>query len=168
MIHLNVHPIHHYSFPPRTPLQSPLTPIPPDLIILEPIQHIIPQRLPREIPRPDAALIAHLSENAPLLEQVPRRIQLHHMALIHDADPIVIDNRPQPMGDAQQRLALESRLHRPLDPHVGLHVQRRRRLVADDDLRIPHQCAREGHELALPEGEVGALFFDDVVEVDVA
>ena len=79
-----------------------------------------------------------------------------------------MDDRPKPMRDTQQRLTLKRRLHRPLDLLVRLHVQRRRRLIAHDNLRIAHQRAGQSHELALPEREIRAFFFDDVVEVDGA
>lgn len=40
--------------------------------------------------------------------------------------------------------------------------------VADYDLRVSDQCTGEGHELALAEGEVEAVFFDGGVQVEGA
>lgn len=70
------------------------------------------------------------------------------------------------MRDTQQRLTLKRRLHRPLNLLIRLHIQRRRRLITHDDLRIAQQRAGQSHELALTEREIRAFFFDDVVEVD--
>lgn len=90
------------------------------------------------------------------------------MALIHHTNPVIVNDSPKSMRNTQQSLPLESRLHRSLNLHVRLHIQRRRRLIADNDLRIPYQSTGECHELALSEREIRAFFFDDVVEVDVA
>ncbi len=72
------------------------------------------------------------------------------------------------MSDTQQRLAPEAGRDRLLDLLIRLHIDGRRRLVADDDLRAAHEGARERHELPLAEGEVEAFLFHDAVEVDAA
>ena len=71
------------------------------------------------------------------------------------------------MRNIQQSLPPKRRLHRSLNLHVRYYAQRRRRLIADNDLRIPYQSTGKCHEPALPEREIRAFFFDDVVVVVV-
>ena len=65
-------------------------------------------------------------------------------------------DRRQAVGDDERRPADEQPPQRGLDLPLGADVDRRGRLVEDEDPRVGEQRAREGDELALPEREPDA------------
>src|SRR5581483_1372887 len=60
------------------------------------------------------------------------------------------------MRDHERRALCEEDAKRLLDLALGADVDRRRRLVEDEDARVGEQRARERDELALPEREAEA------------
>ena len=130
----------------------------------------IPPRLltSEEVFPANARAVTHAPENSTTVVEINRAVQLGDPAGVHDQDAVVADDSLEAMGDTQQRLAAEPADDRLLDLLVRLEVDRRRRLVAHDDLRVADEGAREGEELALAKGEVQAFVFDRRVEVDAA
>src|SRR3546814_3213398 len=90
-------------------------------------------------------------------EQGARLAPLDEAAKIHDADEVgdVIDYgeivADEKVSEAQ--LALEP-LHQVQDLRLHRDVERRGRLVANQELRVAGQSAGDGDELALPAGEL--------------
>ena len=119
-----------------------------------------------DILQPDAASVAHASKDAALVPEREGGVHLGDVAGVHDADAVVADDGAQAVGDAEEGPPPEARGHCVLDLVVGLHVDGRGGLVADDDLGAADEGAGEGHELALAEGEVEPVFLDDGVEAD--
>ena len=67
-----------------------------------------------------------------------------------------VADRREAVGDDERRAAVEQPAQRALDPPLGADVDRRRRLVEDEDARVGEQRARERDELALAEREAEA------------
>ena len=90
------------------------------------------------------------------MQQLGGRAFLHQAPGVHHAEPIAqIGMHRQVMGDEQQRgadLALDFADHRQ---HVLLHdhVQRRGRLIRDDEIRAAYRGQRDGHALPHPAGQ---------------
>src|SRR3546814_1654260 len=90
-------------------------------------------------------------------EQGARLAPLDEAAKIHDADEVgdVIDYgeivADEKVSEAQ--LALEP-LHQVQDLRLHRDVERRGRLVANQELRVAGQSAGDGDALALPAGEL--------------
>ena len=72
-------------------------------------------------------------------------------------------HRSQPMGDNDHRPVPDDAAHVALDDAFALVVQRRCRLVEDEDARICGERAGDRDPLALSAGEVGAALFDHCV-----
>ena len=67
------------------------------------------------------------------------------------------------MGDDERRPALHQPRHRPLDEHLGPRVDRRRRLVEDEDRRVGEERPGDRQELLLAGREVRRVVVDDRV-----
>ena len=70
----------------------------------------------------------------------------------------------QAVGDHERRAALHDRRQRRLDLALGGGVDRRRRLVEDQDARVGDERPRDGDALALAARERVAALADDGVE----
>jgi hypothetical protein len=66
--------------------------------------------------------------------------------------------------DDDGHVARELTAERRLDDCVRLVVNRRRRLVEDEQLALPHERARKRDDLALPDRQVPAAARDRAVE----
>ena len=69
-------------------------------------------------------------------------------------------NRRQPVGDDDDGSAAHDRAHVVLNDPLAVVVERRGRLVEDEDARIGGERAGDGDPLALAAGEVGAALLD--------
>ena len=56
-------------------------------------------------------------------------------ALVHDKDPVVVEDGVEPVGDGEERLALQLAEQRLLHQRVSLLVHRGSRLVQEDQLQ---------------------------------
>ena len=81
---------------------------------------------------------------------------LHDPAVLHDHDAVRLAQGEQPVGDQDGGAALGDAVQSLLDVLLGLGVDARRRLVEDQDLGVGGHDAREGEQLPLAVGEVGA------------
>src|ERR1700730_5756729 len=89
-------------------------------------------------------------------KQLLRRTDLAQPAEIHHRDAVAdrLHHR-EIVGDEQQRQS-EARLHlfqQIQDLRANRNVERRDRLVADDELGVEHQCPRDADALALSAGK---------------
>lgn len=69
----------------------------------------------------NSTAFAHASENSSLAVKVGWCVQLGNLALVHNADAVVVDDSLQSVSDTQERLALEAVLHTGLNQSIGLH-----------------------------------------------
>ena len=81
------------------------------------------------------------------------RAVLDNLAVLEHDDQVGVADRRQAMGDHERGAVGEQRPQRLLDRPLRPDVDRRRRLVEDEDARVGEQGAREGDELALAERE---------------
>ena len=119
-----------------------------------------------EVLASNARMVAHAPEDAPFLPQCKGCTHLHELSGIHDADLIISDDGFQPVSYAEERFALEAAQNGLLDPRVGLKVNGRSCLIADDDLRASDERPGKRYQLALTKREVGATLLDGCIEVD--
>ena len=85
---------------------------------------------------------------------------LHDAPLHEHHDAIgALDGR-QAMGDHDGGAPAHQRLERSLHRALALGVERRGRLVEQQDGRVLEDGARDGQALALPAGELGAVLAD--------
>jgi len=96
-------------------------------------------------------------------EQVLVRAHLDNPPVVEDDDLIGIADGREPVGDCDRRAALGEALERGLDRSLGLRVERRRRLVEDEDGRVAENRARDCDALLLAAGEAVAALADDGV-----
>ena len=88
------------------------------------------------------------------------RSVLDDPAVVEHDDEVGAADRREPVGDDERRSPGEQPAQAALDPPLGADVDRRRRLVEDEDARVGEQRAREGDELALAEREPEAALAD--------
>ena len=88
------------------------------------------------------------------------RAEFDRPAVLDDADPVGIDDGLQAVrhhdGGAPDAQLVQRLLHLAL----GFGVERRRRLVEQDDRRLLQEGARDGDALALAARQLGALLAD--------
>ena len=89
----------------------------------------------------------------PALEQLVVRALLDDPAVLEHDDQVGVADRREAMSDHERRAAGEQPPERALDLPLGADVDRRRRLVEDQDPRVGEERARERDELPLPERE---------------
>ncbi len=82
---------------------------------------------------------------------------------VHDEYLVGVAHRVQPMGYGHEGLAPRKLRKSRHEQVLVLRVDRARRLVEDDDRRVLHDGARDGHALALPSGEVRTALFENGV-----
>ena len=88
---------------------------------------------------------------------------LDDRALVHDEDRVGVADRREPVGDHERGAALHQPGHRALDQDLGARVDRRRRLVEDEDRRVGEERPRDRQELLLARGQVRRVVVDDRV-----
>ena len=81
-------------------------------------------------------------------------------AVLDDEDAVGMHDRRQSVGDDDRGAALAEFGDRLLHVVLGFGIERRGRLVEQDDRRILDQRARDGDALALPAGELQAVLAD--------
>ena len=78
------------------------------------------------------------------------------VAVPQHGDHVGVPDRGQPVRHHDRRPADGSPVQRLLDGALRLGVQRARRLVEEQDPRVPQHGPRDGHPLLLPAGQLGA------------
>jgi hypothetical protein len=76
--------------------------------------------LTKDLLSTDSATFAHASEDASCVIQVDRRVEFRNLALVHDANAVVVDDSLKTMGNAEQRFISEPILHGFLHEGIGL------------------------------------------------
>ena len=105
---------------------------------------------------------------AHLVEDLGDRPGLHRLARVHHADPVAgLQHQPEVVADEEHRgaeLAPEilDQLH---DPGLDGHVERRRRLVEDQERRLRHQRHGDDDALLLPARELVRVAAEDPLRI---
>src|SRR5215471_6205515 len=85
-------------------------------------------------------------------------------ALVEDDDAIDASHRRQPMRDDKRGRTIFDLPQRALDDRLELRVEGARRLVEDQDLRLPQQRTCDGDSLTLSARQLDAAVADRRVE----
>jgi len=85
---------------------------------------------------------------------------LDDVAVVHDQDQIGVLDRGQAVGDDEAGAPLHQILHAFLDQDLSAGVDRRGRLIQDQDLRIAQEGAGDRQQLLLALGDVGGFLVD--------
>src|SRR5688500_14461152 len=85
---------------------------------------------------------------------------LYHLAVLQHDDQVGVADRREAVRDDERGPAGEQLAQRPLDAALGPDVDRRRRLVEDQDPRVRKERASEGDELSLAEREARAALLE--------
>ena len=75
---------------------------------------------------------------------------LYDVAVLHDEDHIRIAYGRQAVCDDKAGTSLHQMIHRFLDRHLCARINRRRRLVKNQDLVVCKNCSGDGEKLLLP------------------
>ena len=81
---------------------------------------------------------------------------LDHLALVEHDDLVRVDDRRQPVRDHERRAAAHQLAERALHGDLALRVERRGRLVEEQDRRVAQDRARDGDALLLTARQAGA------------
>lgn len=94
---------------------------------------------------------------------------LGDLAQVHHHHPVgdVLDHRQVVGNEEHREIELFPQVLQEVE-HGGAqgHVQRRHRLIAHEQLRPGHQCARDRDSLTLPAGQLGRLAITEVFGVE--
>ena len=85
---------------------------------------------------------------------------LHDPAFVHHHQPVERGDRRKAMRDGDHRLVAHQILQALLDRRLHLRIERRRRLVEDEDRRILQDDAGDGDPLTLAAGKLDAALAD--------
>ena len=96
------------------------------------------------------------SRGPPLREQLVVRALLHQLAVVQHHDQVGVADRGQAVGDHERGAAHHQVVERVEDHGLGLGVDRRGRLVEDQDRRVADEGARDADALALAARELRA------------
>src|SRR5262249_48690129 len=96
-------------------------------------------------------------------DQVVVPAVLDDAAVVEHDDLVGVAHGREPVGDRDRRSALGETVERLLHEPLGLGVERARRLVEDEDRRVPQDRPRDRNPLLLAAGEPVAAFADDRV-----
>ena len=80
---------------------------------------------------------------------------------VEHEDAVAADDAGEAMGEHQGRAPAHQPVERLLDHRLVLRIDRRERLVEQQDRRVAQQSAGDGDALALAAGELDALLADD-------
>src|SRR5215211_9099931 len=94
------------------------------------------------------------------VEQLLVRALLLDPAVVEHDDVARAADRREAVRDHDRRPAGQQPPQPVLDLRLRAHVHVRGRLVEDEDARVRRRRPREGHELALPRGQVAAALAD--------
>src|SRR5213593_1793839 len=101
----------------------------------------------------DRPVAVELCIGARAPNQLLVRSLLDNPAVVEHDDAVGASDRGQPVSDDEGRSAREEPAQALLDPALGPDIDRRRRLVQDEDPRVREECAGERDELALAKRE---------------
>ena len=132
------------------------SPSPPHRCTPRPLYASIPSTyLPHPVHQP--RLLHKLIEQALLLDQPPRRVELLHRARLEHHDAITVQDGVDAVGNGDDGALREQRgAQRGLEEGVGFDVDGGGGFVQDEDVGGGEEGAREGDELPLALGEVAA------------
>ena len=85
-------------------------------------------------------------------EELGVRAPLHDSSAVEHKYEIGVHNRRESMGDHEHRATREQPIDRLLNQTLRLGVERRRRLIEDENRRVDQQGARDRETLPLPAG----------------
>ena len=114
----------------------------------------------RELHRPGLQIPEVSVETAWSTDQFVVRTDLDDTPVDHPDDPVAAANGRQTVGDDDDRAVLDDVAHVALDDPFTLIVERRSRLVEDENARIGRQRPRQRDALTLAAGQVGAALLD--------
>ena len=103
-------------------------------------------------------------EGASCCEQLPVGALLEHFASVHDDDAVGVSHGREPVGDDERGAPAQDAAQPLLDEHLGARVDRRGRLVEDEDRGVADDRARERDELPLTGRQRPAALADGRVE----
>ena len=109
--------------------------------------------------------LPHLVRHQPVVDalrghQVVVAPALDHPAGVQHEDAVGVDHAGQPMRHDEDRAPAHEAPERVLDHRLVLRIDRRQRLVQQQDRRVPQQRAGDGDALALPAREADAALAD--------
>src|SRR5713101_7180221 len=91
------------------------------------------------------------------LHQLRVRALLDEAAVLEEDDPVGAAHSREPVRDVDRRAPTSERTQ-PLEQVVlGLRIQRRRRFIEEQDLRVAHERPRQRDLLPLATGQVHAV-----------
>src|SRR3954469_10882618 len=99
-----------------------------------------------------------LGERTAATQQLPEAAAFRDRAVTQHENAITPSDGGQPMRDDEGRAALHQPLDRLHDQRLGLDVERRGRLVKDQDRRVAQQGTGNRDPLFLPLGQGDAAF----------
>ena len=91
------------------------------------------------------------------------RAALDDAAVVEDEDGVRVRDRRKAVRDDEHRAPREEAIDGLLHETLGLGVERRRRLVEDENRRVDEQRPRDGEALPLAAGEARAALAEDGV-----
>ena len=97
-------------------------------------------------------LVEHPAIGATERQQLLVCARLDDAAFFEDDDLVGVDDGREPVRDDERRAAGHQFAQRPLDRDLALGVQRRGRLVQEQDGRVAQDRARDRDPLLLPDG----------------
>src|SRR5262249_14979831 len=109
-------------------------------------------------------LLDQLAVEAPPAPQQVRRAVLQHAARLHHHDAVEAAHGGEPMRDRDQGAPVHQLAQRIADRLLAIGVERRGRLVEQQDRRVLEEGAGDGDALALPARELDAAVADEGVE----
>ena len=95
-----------------------------------------------------------------LAQQFVMPAGLDHRAVLDKQDAVRMDDGCEPVRDGDRGAAGAQNGERLLHMPLGFRIERRGRLVEQNDRCVAHQRARDRDALALPAGELQALLAD--------
>jgi hypothetical protein len=98
----------------------------------------------------------HLEVGAGALEQLAVRAALDDAAVVHDQDLVGVHDGGETVRDDQRGVAAGDAVQLGLDRFLRFRVERRGRLVEDQDARVLQDRARDRDALLLAAGELEA------------
>jgi hypothetical protein len=99
-----------------------------------------------------------------VLDQVRRRAVLDHLAVLDNDDAVELTQRGEPVRDGYDGTAGHQPGQCLANGLLGLGVQRRCRLVEQQDRRVLQERAGDRNPLALSTGQAQAAITDDRIQ----
>ena len=109
---------------------------------------------PRTRTAPPLLGLVELAVEAVLREQLVVRALLDDPAVVEHDDQVGVPHGREAVGDHERRPAHHQLVERVEDHGLGPRVDRRRRLVEDEDRRVLEERAGDADALALAAGEL--------------